>query len=77
MCVTEFNYKLCCTLRKESILKSFGNRQGDLSTILHLYFKVGDNTSQGYEYIFGASHVSTQYCKAVRNLPASVSYVTL
>ena len=29
MCVTEFIYNLICTLRKESILKSFGNRQED------------------------------------------------
>jgi hypothetical protein len=77
MCLTEFIYKLICTLRKESILKSYGNRKEDPTTLLYLCFKVSGNPLQGYEYIFSASHVSTQYCKAVRNIPAGVSYVTL
>jgi hypothetical protein len=59
------------------MLKSFGNRQEDLKMLLYLGFKVSGNSSQGYEYIFSVSHVSTQYCKAVRNIPAGVSYVTL
>ena len=77
MCVTEFIYKLICRSKKESILKSFGNRQEDLTRLLYLDFKVRGNSSPGYEYIFSDSHVSTQYCTAVRNIRAGVSYVTL
>ena len=52
-------------------------RQEDLKMLLYLNFKERGKSSQGYEYIFSASHVSTQYCKAVRYVPAGVSYVML
>ena len=40
--------------------------------LLYFDFNVRGNSPQGHEYIFSASHVYTQYFKAVRNIPVAV-----